>query len=67
MKADQYMKMPWGKYRGFYLKDVPTDYIKWIVLNYTDQAGIAQVCADELVKREPLLRKGNRPIKTTAV
>jgi hypothetical protein len=55
MKADQYMKMPWGKYRGFYLKDVPTDYIRWVVMNYENQPGLAQVCAEELVRREPSL------------
>ena len=51
------MKMPWGKYKGFYLKDVPNDYIRWVVMNYDNQPGFAQVCAEELVRREPALKR----------
>jgi len=47
---DRLAKMPWGKYKGYYLKDVPTDYLKWCVLNYQDQ-GMAQWLADELQRR----------------
>jgi hypothetical protein len=49
-----YTKMPWGKYKGIYIKDLPTEYIKWAVLNYTDRA-FATWFAEELVYREPKL------------
>jgi len=52
MRSDQYMKMPWGKYRGFYLKDVPTDYLKWIVLNYQNEQGLQLVCGQEVLRRK---------------
>jgi hypothetical protein len=51
--------MPWGKFKGIYLKDVPTDYIKWAVTNYKDNA-LATWFAEELQHREPIYRK---PIK----
>lgn len=57
MRADQYMKLPWGKYKGFYLKDVPVDYLKWMIMNYSDQQGLLCVVAEELVRREPGLKK----------
>jgi len=50
MKQDTYAKMPWGKYKGYFLKDVPTDYLKWFVREYTDN-GMAQWFADELMRR----------------
>lgn len=50
MKHDSYAKMPWGKYKGYFLKDVPTDYLKWCVKEYTDN-GMAQWFADELMRR----------------
>lgn len=48
--------MPWGKFKGIYLKDVPTDYIKWAVVNYKDSA-LATWFAEELQHREPIYRK----------
>lgn len=55
-KQYEYTKMPWGKYRGYYVKDIPTDYVKWAVLNYTDR-GMAEMMSLELQRREPKLRK----------
>lgn len=46
--------MPWGKYKGIYIKDLPTTYVTWAVLNYTDRA-VATWFAEELVYREPKL------------
>jgi hypothetical protein len=57
--TDRLAKMPWGQYKGYYLKDVPTDYLKWCVLNYQDQ-GMAQWLADEL-QRRPAFRSELRP------
>ena len=49
-------KMPWGKYKGYYIKDIPTDYVKWCILNYDDR-GMATMMSTELQRREPKLRK----------
>jgi hypothetical protein len=51
-----YTKMPFGKYRGYYLKDIPDDYVKWAIMNYTDQ-GVATMFAVELARRYPEYRK----------
>lgn len=51
-----YTKMPFGKYRGYYLKDIPDDYVKWAIMNYTDQ-GVATMFAVELARRYPDYRK----------
>jgi len=57
MKADQYMRFPWGKHKGWYLKDVPTDYLKWVVLNYQNEPGLQLVCGQEILRREPQLKR----------
>lgn len=51
-----YTKMPYGKYRGWYLKNIPDDYVRWAIMNYTDQ-GIATMFAVELARRYPEYRK----------
>jgi hypothetical protein len=55
-RDSRYTKMPYGKYKGFFIKDVPVDYLKWCVLNYSDQA-MAMFLAEELVRREPKFKK----------
>lgn len=59
MKHDSYAKMPWGKYKGKWLKEVPTDYLKWCVLNYQDR-GMAQWFADELMRRPDVKKELNK-------
>jgi hypothetical protein len=49
-------RMPFGKYKGYYLKDIPDDYITWAVINITDRAQ-AEMFAIELQRRQPQLRK----------
>jgi len=49
-------RMPFGKYKGYYLKDIPDDYITWAVINITDRAQ-AEMFAIELQRRNPQLRK----------
>ena len=49
-------KMIFGKYKGVFMKDVPTDYIEWVIMNHTDR-GICEMCAVELQRRKPQLRK----------
>jgi len=33
-QARRYAKMPWGKHRGVYIKDLSDSYINWCVQNY---------------------------------
>jgi len=33
MDDPQCVKMPFGKYKGEFLGDIPRDYLKWCVLN----------------------------------
>jgi hypothetical protein len=53
----KYAKMPFGKFKGYYLKDIPDNYIKWAVMNIADRAS-AEMFAIELQRRNPKLRKG---------
>jgi len=55
-------KMPFGKYRGWFLKDIPIEYIKWAVINIKDRAS-AEMFSFELQRREPKLRKSNSTAK----
>jgi hypothetical protein len=48
-------KMIFGKYKGFFIKDIPEDYLKWAVMNIKDR-GIATMFATELQRRNPKLR-----------
>ena len=34
----EFTRMPWGKYKGRYLRELPDDYLKWCILNWKDQA-----------------------------
>jgi hypothetical protein len=59
----RYSRMPYGKYRGFFMKDVPVAYLKWCVMTFEDSA-MATFLKDELVRREPALKKSsNKPGK----
>lgn len=49
-------KMHFGKFKGFYMKDIPTDYLKWLIMNHTDR-GLCEMYAVELQRRLPSLRK----------
>lgn len=51
-----YTKMTQGKYRGWFLKDIPLDYLKWAIMNWSDQA-MAQMFAIELQRRDPKFRR----------
>ena len=48
-------KMIWGKYKGYYLKDLPEDYLKWAIMNYTD-LGMAEMMSIELQRRNKSFR-----------
>lgn len=44
-------RMPFGKYTNWMIKDLPTDYIKWGILNI--KGDIASFFARELQRRQP--------------
>lgn len=52
----KYTKIHFGKYKGIYLKDIPTNYIEWVVMNHTDR-GVCEMCSVELQRRNSSLRK----------
>jgi len=52
----KYTKMRFGKYKGIFIKDIPDEYIKWAVMNVTDQA-VATMFSIELQRRYPKYRK----------
>lgn len=49
-------RMPFGKYRGFFLKNIPDEYVQWAVSNLTDRA-TAEMMAVEWQRRYPQYRK----------
>jgi len=49
-------KMPFGKHKGVYIKDIPDEYLKWAVMNISDKAS-AEMFKVELLRRQPVLRK----------
>jgi uncharacterized protein (DUF3820 family) len=46
----EYTRMPWGKYKGRFLREVPDDYIIWAVKNWSDEAA-AHMFVVELARR----------------
>lgn len=48
--------MPFGKYKGQSLKNIPLEYIEWCILNIQDQ-GLCIMFAAELQRRKPSWRK----------
>lgn len=51
-----YAKMRFGKYKGYYLKDIPDDYIKWALLKLEDR-GTLEMLSVEWQRRYPKFRK----------
>lgn len=56
-------RMTFGKYAGWFIRDVPDQYLEWGILNIEDRA-LAEWFKDEYLKRHPKLVKTN--IETTA-
>ena len=52
----KYTVIKFGKYKGKWLSELPTDYIKWAILNLKDQAS-AEMFAVELQRRDKSFRK----------
>ena len=51
--------IPFGKYKGQSLKNIPQDYLEWVVLNHTDR-GICEMCSVELQRRNISWRKSTK-------
>ena len=49
-KEYAYTRMPWGKYKGVYLKDIPDSYLSWAATNWNDRA-TATMFQIELTRR----------------
>ena len=47
----EYTKMPWGKYKGKFMKEIPDDYIIWAVKNWKDEY-TAQMFVVEMARRK---------------
>lgn len=55
-KEYMHTMMPFGKFKGTYLKDIPDSYIQWAVMNISDRAS-AEMFKIELLRRTPKLRR----------
>lgn len=51
VKEYAYTKMPWGKYKGHWLKDIPDEYLLWCVENWRDQT-TSEMFKTELARRK---------------
>lgn len=49
-------KVPFGKYKGHTMKNVPDEYVKWVILNHKDR-GICEMFSVELQRRHKIWRK----------
>lgn len=52
--------MPYGKFKNWKICDLPTDYIKWAILNLDDKSHdvvntVLEALAVEMIKRDPSL------------
>ena len=59
-----YTPMSFGKYKGRYLKDIPDDYIEWLIMNIQDR-GLCEMYAVELQRRKPEYRKTKYKCRAT--
>lgn len=51
IKEYEYTRMPWGKYKGRFLKEIPDDYIQWAANHWFDQGAVIMFRA-ELARRK---------------
>lgn len=45
-KEYQYRKVTWGKYAGYFIVDVPRDYMEWFIKNIDDQPWVQWFSAE---------------------
>lgn len=51
----EFTKMPFGKYKGRFLRDIPDSYLKWAIINI-DDVGIATMFSIEYQRRHKQIR-----------
>ena len=51
-----YTKLKFGKYKGYFIKDIPDTYLSWAILNIND-VGIATMLSIEYQRRHKESRK----------
>jgi hypothetical protein len=51
----QFTKLKFGKYKGYFLKDIPNEYIEWAILNLKDRAS-AEMFSVEFQRRHKKFR-----------
>jgi len=56
----QNTKMPWGKFKGIFIKELPDWYIEWAAVNYNDR-GMQIWFKEELEYRNKYNGKNLRP------
>lgn len=49
-------RMPFGKFKGQTMKNIPTNYLEWVVMNHSDR-GICEMCSVEIQRRRTNWRK----------
>jgi len=48
-------KMPWGKFKGCFIRFVEDDYLEWVVKNCDRDVETLNACTIELARRKDLL------------
>jgi hypothetical protein len=56
-------RMIFGKYTNWFIKDLPLDYVKWAILNFTDKYWLDWLCR-ELCRRDPSFKYTTPTSKT---
>ena len=51
-KIEQSGKMPWGKFKGCFIRFVEEDYLEWVKKNCDWDDKTRNLCIDELTRRK---------------
>jgi uncharacterized protein (DUF3820 family) len=44
----KYTKMPFGEYKGCFMKDIPDSYLDWLIVNIQDKAFITMLNVEKI-------------------
>lgn len=47
----RYSKMTFGRYRGYYMKDIPYEYLSWCVTTFDEKNPLTEFLSRELIRR----------------
>ncbi len=56
-------KISQGKYKNKFLKDIPSNYLKWAIMNFDKTT--AAILALELQRRDPSYKSDNETLKSS--